>query len=93
MATERRKNRTPYSYRSQSESYFGIFNRDGVPIGMVFSVKQAQFICLACNTFDRLVSLLHACRSEYEELPDPHARPAYRDLLQVSEEIEDARKR
>ena len=95
MATdsdERRAIRTPYTYR-RYKAYWAIFAASGSAVAIVFKEDQARWLCLCANYFDRLLTALKLFRNELAALGFPVARPGYRDVIMLANEMKTARRK
>lgn len=89
--TDKRKHRTPFTYRPLGDAAWGIYSSNGTTIGTVETRELAKFVCLACNNFDHMAHVIGLCRGLFENTATPSANPAYRDLMETLARLNNAR--
>jgi hypothetical protein len=86
MQPNRRQHRTPFT----ATAYGRINDADGTQIALCMTPELARWFVVASNYFDRLSAAVRVCKGEHENDAEIKLTPAYRELVNLVSEYEEA---
>jgi hypothetical protein len=85
MQPDRRKHRAPFVADGPT-----IRTANGLPVGTMITSQIASFAATSMSFFDRLSAAVRVCKGEHENDADIQMTPAYRELVKLVDDYENA---